>query len=495
LDTVIERDVCRRRSRAGAWRILERECPAAAQKPINNKAIWTGEDEMSRTVHVESEIEHSKITGYHRLLIGIICLIMLFDGYDTFAPAYVIHYVMKPWGLTPSSAGLLVSSGLIGFMGGAFLQGAIADRFGRKPTLLAALFLSGVFNIATAGLGTSFDSFIAFRVLTGLCLGVLLPLGVTYINEFCPRRISNLMATVAIAGFSTGGIIVALTGIAVTPQYGWECLFWIGAVAMPLSILIYPLMPESPQFLALHNRQELVRKVLTRLNPRTEYHGVTILAYRGTSRVGSISELLTTRYRRTTIVLWVCSACTLFSIYFLSSWIPTLMLQRGESFASSFLLGGLLNGMAVVGGLLQAWTADRSQNRKQTLIGVWSLGILSILGLAMLNGPITNWLFVAGAGFFTIGSQILLNNLAAHSYETAIRATGVGMLSAVGRIGGILGPFIGGVLQQLFAGTDTVLLSLVIASAASVCAMWLLRPVSMPSPIGGSSIAPDTRPV
>ena len=57
-------------------------------------------------------------------------LLTFIDGYDTFNPAYVIHYVAGPWGLQPGQAGLLVSSGLVGFLVGALAHGIIADRYG-----------------------------------------------------------------------------------------------------------------------------------------------------------------------------------------------------------------------------------------------------------------------------------------------------------------------------------------------------------------------------
>lgn len=52
-----------------------------------------------------------------------LAFVTLFDGYDVFAPAYVIPYAIKEWSLRPSEAGLLVSSGLIGFMIGALANG------------------------------------------------------------------------------------------------------------------------------------------------------------------------------------------------------------------------------------------------------------------------------------------------------------------------------------------------------------------------------------
>src|SRR3984893_6973935 len=98
-------------------------------------------------VDIHEELAGAALTPVHTALGVLITLITLFDGYDTFNPAYVIHYVMQPWGLQPSHAGLLVSSGLIGFLFGAMGHGMIADRYGRRNTLLAGLWIINVMTL------------------------------------------------------------------------------------------------------------------------------------------------------------------------------------------------------------------------------------------------------------------------------------------------------------------------------------------------------------
>ena len=63
-------------------------------------------------IDVREEIAKAALGPYHLFLAALIGMVVFFDGYDTFNPAYVIHYVMKPWHLAPSQAGLIVSSGL-----------------------------------------------------------------------------------------------------------------------------------------------------------------------------------------------------------------------------------------------------------------------------------------------------------------------------------------------------------------------------------------------
>lgn len=95
--------------------------------------------------------------------IPLVALATIFDGFDTFIPSYMIHFVVEPWRLSHGQAGLLMSSGLIGFGIGSLVHGVVADRIGRRPTLIAGLLTAGVFSLATAALAESFAVFAAGR--------------------------------------------------------------------------------------------------------------------------------------------------------------------------------------------------------------------------------------------------------------------------------------------------------------------------------------------
>jgi AAHS family 4-hydroxybenzoate transporter-like MFS transporter len=219
-------------------------------------------------IDVHEELAGASVTPLHKLLGVLITLITLFDGYDTFNPAYVIHYVMKPWELLPSQAGLLVSSGLLGFLFGAMGHGMAADRFGRRSTLLAGLWIVNVLTLLTALFATDFASFCILRFITGLGLGILLPLGTTYINELAPQRVSNRFSLWGVTlGWSLGGVVASLVGVFLTPRFGWQVLYWVGTLSVPLTLVVHAVLPESPKFLASTGRMDELRALLSRLRP------------------------------------------------------------------------------------------------------------------------------------------------------------------------------------------------------------------------------------
>src|SRR5260221_14790183 len=73
----------------------------------------------SQAIDVHEELADAKAGAFHWRLGALMGLLTLFDGYDTFNPAYVIHYVAGPWGLKAGQAGLLLSGRLGGFPRGS----------------------------------------------------------------------------------------------------------------------------------------------------------------------------------------------------------------------------------------------------------------------------------------------------------------------------------------------------------------------------------------
>jgi MFS family permease len=436
------------------------------------------------TIDVHEELASAPVGRMHVTLGIVLALLTLFDGYDTFNPAYVIHYVRGPWGLSLQQAGMLVSSGLVGFLVGAAVHGVLADRFGRRITLIVGLWTTTVFSILTALFAGSFASFCTLRVLTGLGLGVLLPLSTTYINELAPRRIANTFALWGVAlGWASGGAAAGIVGVLVTPHTGWQGLYWVGSLSLLLIPFVHRYLPESPKFALLRGDDAEVRSILAKLRPeRAEAYSRCPVGRPATDTKTSALALLDKPYRKLSIAIWTTSFLSLFCIFGLSGWIPTLMQARGESFSASFAFGASMQITSFVGALVCGHLVDRFGHPRYWLCA-WSLGgAASVLVLILFDSHWVNLVCSAMAGFCIIGGQFVLNNFTAASYETRMRATAVGMELAVGRLGAILGPFIGGALQQLFGGSGAMLAAICMAAAGAALSVLIATKTAGPGP-------------
>lgn len=418
---------------------------------------------------VRAELAQARLRPFHWRVVALVALATMFDGYDTFIPSYMIHFVVKPWHLSPSAAGLLVSSGLIGFGIGSLVHGVVADRIGRRPTLIAGLLVAGVFSVLTGAFGTSFGAFVALRVLTGLGLGVLLPLGTAYVNEYLPRRVHNRLAVLGGTGFGIGGVLAAVLGVALTSGGDWRSLYYVGGGAIVLALLYLGIFPESVEFLASRGRTEQAIRLLGRIRPeRVELYRTQGLTVRAQPPARDLRLVLTPAYRVRTIALWVSAFLLLFDIYGLSTWTPQLMIQRGEGFAVGYTFGAVLQAMSVVGAFLGGFVADRYLGARRALMLWCFLGVIGTLVVAFTAGTVSNMIGIGAAGLFIIGGQFLLNNVCAVTYPVRARGTGEGLMLGFGRAGGILGPYIGGALLGAFGGTAVLFVAVAVAAALAV---------------------------
>jgi MFS family permease len=245
-------------------------------------------------------------------------------------------------------------------------------------------------------------------------------------------------------------------------------LYYFGSLSFILALALQIWLPESVKFLALHHRVPEILRVLSLLRPdRTEVYRDAHLEFPVAETRTSVGLLLSDRYRRITLTVWASSFLSLFCIFGLTGWIPTVMMQRGETFATSFGFGALMQIMSFIGGMACGALSDRRSSSRGMLAIWWVLGGISVWSLVLFNTRASNLLLIAAAGFFTIGAQFVLNNFTAASYQTNVRATGLGMQLSVGRIGAILGPFVAGALQQIYQGPTAMFLAI---GAASVIA-------------------------
>ena len=431
---------------------------------------------------VHEELAEAPLSAFHVRLAVLLGALIVFDGYDTVNPSYAVHYLVPLWHLSAPEGGLLVSSGLFGFFFGAAAHGRLADIYGRRGVLLWALLLAALCTVLTPVLGKSIMPFCGIRFATGLGLGVLMPLATTYINEFAPRRYANMMPVWGVAlGWSLGATAASVAGIWLTPRFGWSVLYYLGMAALPLLAVAIFALPESIRFLALRRQEAEVRKWLSIMRPDRAhlYQHAQMKTLSASIASGRMSALLAQPYRRTTLVLWAAAFLSLFGVYALSGWIPTVMIDRGEHFAAGFAFGAVMQMASFLGAAAGAYLIDREGSATRWLACLWFLGALSMGMLSVWNSHSINLLGVAFAGFGIPGAQFLLNNFTARSYETSIRATGVGAELAVGRLGAILGPYVAGLLQQRYQTSGAMFVAVAGSSLLAGVAVLTLRPAQV----------------
>jgi AAHS family benzoate transporter-like MFS transporter len=399
-------------------------------------------------------------------VVGLATLGLIFDGYDLVVYGTVVSTFLRDptqIGLvTPEVAGALGSYALFGVLVGALVAGTVGDILGRRKVMLVAY---GWFSIGmgVTALTSSATTFGLMRFVTGLGVGALVATTGAIVSEYAPPGKKNLCNAITYSGVPIGSLLAALLAIILLEAIGWRGMFWIGALPIvTLLPLAYFKMPESPAWLAARGRTEEARAISERTGvPLTEIAPAAEAGARR-ERVG-FAGLFGREYWLPTVLLGLMSATGLVLVYSLNTWLPELMLRAGFNAKGSLSFLLVLNGGAVVGALVGSRFADRFGPKPVVaacfLIGAGAIVLLTVsLPLALLL------LFVAVAGVGTSGTQTLIYGFVANYYRTNVRGAGVAWCAGFGRLGGVGGPVIGGLL--IGAGLSTNAIFYVLAGFA-----------------------------
>jgi AAHS family benzoate transporter-like MFS transporter len=145
------------------------------------------------------------------------------------------------------------------------------------------------------------------------------------------------------------------------------------------------------------------------------------------------------------VMFWIAFFMCLFMVYALSSWLTKLMASAGYSLGSALTFVLVLNFGAMLGAIGGGWLADRF-HIKYVLVGMYALAAVSITLLGYKVSTEVLFVLVGLAGASTIGTQIVTYAYAGQFYPMAVRSTGIGWASGVGRSGAILAPIVIGTL-------------------------------------------------
>ena len=428
-----------------------------------------------RQIDVHKLSDEAKFNGFHGLVLFWCALIIVFDGYDLAVAGIALPSIMKEMGVSATNAGFMVSSALFGMMFGAIFLGTIADKIGRRWAIAICIVL---FSVFTAAAGFTHDpvTFSAMRFLAGLGIGGVMPNVVAQMTEYSPRRIRTTLTTLMFSGYSVGGMLAALLGKGLIEAYGWSSVFMAAGVPVLLIPFILKSMPESMPFLIKENRLDELKKIVTRMEPSYAAHAGDRFALPNEDRADSapIHHLFHEGRGFSTVMFWIAFFMCLFMVYALSSWLTKLMASAGYSLGSALTFVLVLNFGAMFGAIGGGWLADRF-HIKYVLVGMYALAAVSITLLGYKVSTDVLFLLVGLAGASTIGTQIVTYAYVGQFYPMAVRSTGIGWASGVGRSWAILAPIVIGTLVGMALPLQQNFMAIAIPAVIATIAISLIN--------------------
>ena len=400
----------------------------------------------TENVDIGSVVDKAKFTSFHFNVVAWCLLIILFDGYDLAINGVVLPLLMQEWGLSAVQAGMLASTALAGMMFGAMFFGSLDDKIGRKKVIMICIVLFSGLTFA-GGFASNPTEFAILRFFAGLGIGGVMPNLVALTSEYAPQKMRSTLVTTMFSGYAVGGVMAALLGSWFTPNFGWQIMFFIAGIPLFLLPLIWKFLPESLAFIVKENKQEEARRIACRLAPDLSVNEKMIFTLPKVDipEAANVASLFRRGRTTNTLLFWLAFFTCLLTMYALSSWLPKLMMAAGYSMDNSLMFMMVMNIGAVVGIIGGGILADRF-HLKPVLMCLGMLGgiVMSLMGFQSNQFLLYILVFLAGAA--SIGSQMLLYSYVAQYYPLAIRSTGIGWSSAIGRMGAIVGPILIGSL-------------------------------------------------
>jgi MFS transporter, AAHS family, 4-hydroxybenzoate transporter len=388
--------------------------------------------------------------------VALLCgLVVVLEGYDLSALGYVVPVLSETWRIPPVAFTAALTAGNAGMFFGAVFCGWLGDRIGRKPVLLGCVAVFGAASVLTAFVTAPAQLTIA-RLITGIGLGGGVPTCIALVSDFADRRRQGALVMAMIAGLVTGNLAAGIVAVPLLASYGWPSIFIVGGV-LPLVFipLLVVLLPESPAFLRVAGVQ-------------TARAG----------RSGFVAALFAGGLSAPTLLLWMINFVNLLTIYFVNSWLPSILRSLGASTQGAIIATSMFH----VGAILAAFVTGGAVTRygiERVLRVSLAFGGLCILLAGWLDLPVfALGCFILGFGFGTNGGQLMITALPGAIYEPAIRGTGAGWATGIGRLGNISGALLGGLLLSLGWSPKQMLLALAIApfvNAALATALGKVR--------------------
>lgn len=413
-------------------------------------SLTPGEEPIQERSALEiiTALDNAPLNRRHWYFFIALLAAMIFDYSKPITISFVIPGMRAMFNLSSVSSSYLAVAGLSGTTVGAIFWGFMADRIGRKTTLLWTITL---FSLASfCGLAVEYWQSLLACFVMGFGVGGEAPIAVALAAEYIPtkyrvRLLLLLNLSGWVGGYTLSAGLSALFNTFYPLDTAWRFVWLAGILpALMIVLLRHRTIPESARYLITHNRIIEARQAAGFM-----IGSIPPLAAATAEESHRLVRPPRQKFYGRTLALGFFSFAVGLANYGFITWLPTLLGNLGYSSAGSsgyLALSSLiaLPALAITLFLLRKWET-------RNIIVVYALGAgagLLITGFGMSTGLTSPWflvLAISGTFFFITSVGSIFSFYLAEVFPTALRARRSGLVSALGRLGGVLGPYLGGV--------------------------------------------------
>lgn len=422
-------------------------------------------------------LDKEKMSRLQIIVVIITTLLNAIDGFDVLAISFAAPGIAKEWGTTQAALGIVMSMELIGMAIGSFVLGGVADRIGRRRTLLGCLVVmtAGMLLVTTAANAIQLS---LWRVLVGLGIGGILACVNAVVAEFSSIKRRGLCISLMVIGYPLGGTFGGMLASYLLQTHDWRSIFYLGAVITGVCVpAVFFFVPESIHWLCQKQPKGALEKINATLGGMKFPSIMQLPPLQPQQERKSLAGIFSPSLVAITLVLTAAYFLHITTFYFILKWSPKIVADMG--FAPS-LAGGVLvwaNLGGAIGGAVFGWMTTRIELKKLTI----AIMLLTSIFVALFGRTSADLdqikMLAACAGFFGNAGISGLYALLAIAFPTEVRATGSGFVIGIGRAGAVISPVLAGVLFHAGAGLPTVAMVMGLGSllACLVLAIFKMR--------------------
>jgi MFS family permease len=364
---------------------------------------------------------------------------------------------------------------LIGMAIGSVLLGNVADRIGRRPTMLGCLIVMAVGMFMATTVRGVVDLSI-WRVVTGLGIGGMLAAINAVAAEFSSARRRHLSVSMMAIGYPVGAVLGGMVAAELLEVYTWRAVFYLGAgVTAALIPVVFFIVPESVHWLVRKQPKGAIERVNTALG-RMGHAPVAALPSLGAAETHrATGSIFSSGLLATTVIVTFAYFFHITTFYFILKWVPKIVADFG--FAASSAAGVLVwaNVGGATGGAIFGLLTQRFSVKALT-IGVLLLSTVGVTFFGQTPPDLTRLSMIcAVAGFFGNAAIVGLYAILAQAFPTHVRAFGTGFTVGVGRGGSVLAPVLAGFLFEAGYALPIVAFIMALGSLVSAGVLLMLK--------------------
>jgi putative MFS transporter len=429
-------------------------------------------------------LDDAPLRWWHIAMLVVVSIAIVIDVMKPAALSFVAPGMAKEYGLksavTPHGhipVSLLPLSGISGTVLGSFLWGWLADRIGRRSSILYAGLLFVTTSICGAMPGFSWNLLMCFFM--GIGAGGMLPITFALLAETIPVRHRGwIMVLIGGCVAGAGYVLTSWLAGALTPHYSWRILWLIGLPTGVLFIALNYWIPESPRFLLAAGRQEEAEKIMKQFGAAvvTDEPGDPEVAEYGVRNDGvrnSVRQLFRSPFIGSTVAITVLALAVGLITYGFQLWIPTNLEHLGYTTVNSdyIVRNAALIGLPIsvaAAAMYGFWSS------KKTIVVFFGLLALALLGFVVAGNSVANdhvlltaLLAIPLAGVSLAAAIVTV--YASEVYPTRVRSRGTGFAAGITKAGGVI--IIAAVVAT--AATPSIALTAIIGAVPLVIGMLI----------------------